>query len=376
MRWTIVAISCLTLIGACVIIWPFVHSQLNSRQLAKQAAAYRIRAEQGDAESQFKLGSMYSRGKGVLQDYGQAVRWYRKSAEQGYAKAEYNLSSMYRDGTGVPQDYAEAESWCRKAAEQGDARAEEGLGFLYYSGEGVPQDYAEAARWYRKSAEQGDGNAQYILGYLYYYGYGVPLDKGEANRLFHQAAAQGNEEAKRAVGWSTLQPPGMNKTMLALKVLLSLVFGIAFLKSEQSHRTRAEVATGVAALLLIGAVALDLFWHFYVGHLQSSTTVTAVYLLRHLVGGAIVGLLAFIVHRKSAKIVLTAAAVIFVGFVVLEVVQSELRHVPVRIWFLCFVGLPIGMAIPSIIFLWLDRKSSGQVLDDKVDSAVLPVTTK
>ena len=46
-RWTIVAISCLTLICAGVIIWRLVHAQINNRQLAKQAAAYRIRAEQG-----------------------------------------------------------------------------------------------------------------------------------------------------------------------------------------------------------------------------------------------------------------------------------------------------------------------------------------
>jgi len=371
-RWTIVAISGVALICVGVIVWHFVHAELTFRRLAKDAIAYRIRAEQGDAESQFKLGSMYSRGKGVPQNYGEAVRWYRKSAEQGYAKAEYNLSGMYRDAKGVPQDYAEAERWCRKAAEQGDARAEEGLGFLYYRGEGVPQDYAEAARWYRKSAEQGDANAQYILGYLYYYGYGVPQDKGEANRLFHQAAAQGNEDAKRAVGWNTARLPAISMDMLPLKFLGILIFGIAFLKSGHSHRTRAQIADGVAALLLICAVAFDLFWHFYVGHLQSSTTVT-LYLLRQLVGGAIVGVLAFIVHRKSAKIVLIAASAIFVGFIVFEVVHSGLRHVPVRVW--CLVGLPIGMAIPSAIFLWLDHKGSGQVLDDKGDAAV-PVATK
>ncbi len=185
-----------------------------------------------------------------------------------------------------------------------------------------------------------------------------------------------SEDAKRAVGWNTVRPPATSKIMLPLKFLASLVFGIAFLKSGQSHRTRAQIARGVAALLLICAVALDLFLHFYVGYLQSSTTVTALYLLRQLVGGAIVGVLAFIVHRKSAKIVLIAAAAIFFGFIAFEVVHSELRHVPVRVWFLCFVGLPIGMAIPSAIFLWLDRKSSGQVLDGKGDAAVVPVTTK
>ncbi|MGA9393159.1 MAG: hypothetical protein WBV69_22200 [Candidatus Sulfotelmatobacter sp.] len=371
-RWAIVGITVLALICAGIIL----RAQLNNRRLAKQAAEYRIRAEQGDAESQFKLGSMYYRGKGIPQNYREAARWYRKSAEQGYAKSEYNLSSMYRDGKGVPRDYAEAERWCRKAAEQGDAWAEEGLGFLYYRGEGVPQNYAEAARWYGKSAEQGDANAEYILGYLYYYGYGVPQDKSEANRLFHQAAAQGNENARRALARNTVRAPATSKIMLLFKFLACLVFGIAFFKSVQNHRTRGKIATGVAVLLLICAIALDLFWHFYVGHLQSSTTVTALYLLKQLIGGAIIGVLAFIVHKKSAKIVLIAAAAIFVGCIAFEVVHFELRHVPVRVWFLCFVGLPIGMAIPSAVFLWLDSKRSGQVLDGKGDAAIAPVTTK
>lgn len=367
MRQTLIAAGGLALICAGVIGWCFVHANLEHRHLAKQAAAYRSRAEQGDAELQSKLGSMYSRGKGVPQDYGEAVLWYRRSAEQGYAKAEYNLSIMYRDGKGVPQDYGEAERWCRKAADQGYATAEEGLGFLYYRGEGVPQDYAEAVRWYRKAAEQGDANAQYILGYLYYYGSGVPQDKGEANRLFFQAAAQGNEDAKRAIGWKSTRLPVIGKFMLPFKLLGSLVFGIIFLKSGQSHRTREQITTGFASLLLICAVGLDLFWYFYAGHMQSPTIVTTVYLLRQFLGGLIVGVLAFIVQRKSAKIVLIAAAAIFVGFIAFEVVHSELRHVPVRIWFLCFVGLPIGMAIPAVVILWLDR---GHLLDGKENTAM------
>lgn len=360
MRQTVIATGGLALICAGIIGWRFVHAALENRHLAKQAAAYRSRAEQGDAESQSKLGSMYSRGKGVPQDYGEAVRWYRKSAEQGYAKAEYNLSIMYRDGKGVPQDYAEAERWCRKAADQGDGRAEEGLGFLYYRGEGVPQDYAEAARWYRKSAAQGDASAEYILGYLYYYGYGVPQNKGEANRLFYQAAAQGNEDARRAVGWKTTRLPAISKFTLPFKVLAGLLFGIIFLKSRESQRTRAQIATGLVVLLLICDVALDLFWYLYAGRLQSPTMSTTLYLLRQLVGGSVVGVLACIVHKKGARIVLIAAAAIFVGFIAFEVVHAELRHVPVRIWFLCFVGLPIGMAIPAVVFLWLDR---GRLLD-------------
>ena len=47
---------------------------------------------------------MYGNGQGVLQDYGEAVKWYRLAAEQGCAKAQTNLGSKYRKGEGVPQD--------------------------------------------------------------------------------------------------------------------------------------------------------------------------------------------------------------------------------------------------------------------------------
>ncbi|MDO9914553.1 sel1 repeat family protein, partial [Glaesserella parasuis] len=45
-------------------------------------------AEQGIALAQFNLGLMYSKGRGVNQDYHQAVKWYQKAAEQGEAAAQ------------------------------------------------------------------------------------------------------------------------------------------------------------------------------------------------------------------------------------------------------------------------------------------------
>lgn len=367
LRSKIVGASCVALIFGGAVIWHFVHAELIARHLANNAVACRLRAEQGDAESQFRLGWMYSKGQGVPKDYVEAVRWYRKSAEQGYAKAEYNLSDLYREGKGVPQDYAQAERWCRKAAEQGDPKAEDGVGFMYFQGEGIAQDYSEAAHWYRKSAEQGYAPAQYDLGYMYYYGYGVPQDRVEANRLFHQAAAQGNEDARRTIGLNKVHLPGISKITLPLKLLASLYFGVVFLKSGQGHRSRAQV--GMAALMLLSAFVLDLFWYSYMGHLQSSTTVTALYVIRHFVDGVIVALLASVVHAKSTKLVLISAAALFLGFTLFGIVRSELMHVPLTIRFLCFVGLPIGMSIPSAILLWLDSKRTGQEPSGKGETA-------
>ena len=106
-------------------------------------------AEQGDAEAQFILGSMYREDLGVPQDDKEAVRWYRLAAEQGLALAQYNLGNMYRDGHGVPQDDKEAVRWYRLAAEQGLADAQSVLGLAYATGHGVPQDDKEAVRWFR-----------------------------------------------------------------------------------------------------------------------------------------------------------------------------------------------------------------------------------
>ena len=88
--WVIVAITSMALIGAGIL----VRTVRKNRQFENRAAAYRIRAEQGDAKSQFALAAMYYYGKGVPKDYVAAVRWYRKSAEQGDADAQYSLSYM------------------------------------------------------------------------------------------------------------------------------------------------------------------------------------------------------------------------------------------------------------------------------------------
>ena len=44
---------------------------------------------------------MYAVGKGVAQDYKEAVKWYRLAAEQGNAAVQNNLGALYENGQGV-----------------------------------------------------------------------------------------------------------------------------------------------------------------------------------------------------------------------------------------------------------------------------------
>ena len=52
-------------------------------------------AEQGHVEAQFKLGTAYSKGKGVAKNLEEAAKWYKMAAEQGHAKAQFKLGTAH-----------------------------------------------------------------------------------------------------------------------------------------------------------------------------------------------------------------------------------------------------------------------------------------
>src|SRR5271168_1486304 len=54
----------------------------NARNFSAAAAGFRLAAEQGHAESQYLLSTMYDEGKGVSHDDAEAAIWERKAAEQ------------------------------------------------------------------------------------------------------------------------------------------------------------------------------------------------------------------------------------------------------------------------------------------------------
>jgi len=55
-------------------------------------------------------GHLLLLGRGVAQDYVEAVKWFRKAAEQNEADAQFNLGICYFIGRGVAKDEAEAVS--------------------------------------------------------------------------------------------------------------------------------------------------------------------------------------------------------------------------------------------------------------------------
>lgn len=139
------------------------YSALEKGNFARAFSMFKQYAEQGDAEAQYVLGTLYHEGKGVDQDSQQSARWIRKAAEQGRADAQFALGNLYFDGEGVKQDFNAAAKWYLLAATKGYVDAQFNMGYMYEYGFGVTKDCDKAEEWYSRAAYQGDEEAQEIL---------------------------------------------------------------------------------------------------------------------------------------------------------------------------------------------------------------------
>jgi TPR repeat protein len=92
----------------------------NSQDYTEAFSLLKPLAEQGNAEAQCVIASMYHLGLGVKMSIKEAIQWYIKSADRGYSVASNNLAGIYLCGAeGVAVDLTEAEKWFQKAREQG-----------------------------------------------------------------------------------------------------------------------------------------------------------------------------------------------------------------------------------------------------------------
>ena len=139
-------------------------------------------AKQGNSNAQYDVGSMYQNGRGVKPDLDKAIEWYTKSAgqknakavnrlklleaneerfkkvqsqaEKGNADSQYKLGKMYSEGVGVSIDNGKAAKAFESAAKQGHAKAEYNLGLSYYEGTGVKKSRKTAYKWFKAAAEK------------------------------------------------------------------------------------------------------------------------------------------------------------------------------------------------------------------------------
>jgi TPR repeat protein len=80
-----------------------------------------LRSCMGNADCQFRLGYVYSRGRGIIrEDKIAALKQYQLAAAKNHPKAQLFLGYMYENGEGTEKDIDSAKFWYLRAAQNGD----------------------------------------------------------------------------------------------------------------------------------------------------------------------------------------------------------------------------------------------------------------
>ncbi len=158
----------------------------------------RLAAQKGDPEAQFEVAVRFAEGKGVKQDFKQALAWYERSAHAGFIPSQYRLGTLFERGVSGKPDIATARQWYERAANEGNVKAMHNLAVLAASAQnGQTPDYAAAAQWFVAAAERGLSDSQFNLGVLHENGLGVERDPAAAYKWYALAAAKGDAEATK-----------------------------------------------------------------------------------------------------------------------------------------------------------------------------------
>lgn len=81
-------------------------------------------AMEGDADSQYTLGTIYYSGEDIDQDYEQAYFWFKEAAKQKHADAMYYLGLCYLNGHGTEKNETNGQGFIRQAAKLGSKPAQ------------------------------------------------------------------------------------------------------------------------------------------------------------------------------------------------------------------------------------------------------------
>ncbi|MGE3625262.1 MAG: caspase family protein [Hyphomicrobiales bacterium] len=174
-------------------------------------ALLRQRAEAGDGDAMYDLGSLLAYAPGRLRNETEAVTWYQRAAEKGSVSAMSSLISHYTyPPYGFSEDSTKADYWKRQRfaiymeqARKGDASAMDSVGSAYMDGYGTAKNEIEGHHWRLKAAEAGYFYALSSVAIDYQYGNGVSEDKYKADQYWRRyyewrirAAEAGDADAK------------------------------------------------------------------------------------------------------------------------------------------------------------------------------------
>ena len=99
-------------------------SQLANKEFWMKFDELTAAAMEGDAESQYTLGTLYYSGEDIDIDYDQAYFWFKEAAKQKHADAMYYLGLCYLNGHGTEKNETNGQGFIRQAAKLGSKPAQ------------------------------------------------------------------------------------------------------------------------------------------------------------------------------------------------------------------------------------------------------------
>ncbi len=219
------------------------------------------------AEHWDTVGMNFALGRGVQQNYNQAVVYFERAVKENYPLAQYHLAVAYENGLGVKGNMYRAMELYTDAANAGQRDAQYTLAKLYENGIKVKQNKEIATYWYDQANKQNTTIAQkvvppvtkevkqnvmvakkiippssisapviptpivkkeeplkkqkpletaesdYLLGETYAHGKGVKQDYKEAYQYFLKSANKGSKKAQYALGLAYEKGLGVEKNI-------------------------------------------------------------------------------------------------------------------------------------------------------------------
>ena len=161
---------------------------IDVKQLARDA-------EHGDAEAQFKLGSLYYEGEIFAKDIEKGMFWLDKAAAAGNVNAMINCSIHWLYEDDDDDNNRIGRLWGMAAAASGNSNGQFNYAVRLQNGDGGLADTRRAIRYYRLSAGQGNADAKCNLGAALIDGDGVRQDVVKGIGLMNEALDKDNAAA-------------------------------------------------------------------------------------------------------------------------------------------------------------------------------------
>jgi uncharacterized protein len=192
-----------------IFLLAFSNAALADWFLSSETKELIAKADAGDAEAQFRVGSAYDTGKGAPRSRENAMRYYLIAAEQGHAEAQNSVGS----GLQAEKRYAEALVWYERAAAQGHALATNNLALLYDLGLGVKQDRHKGFELYSKAADLGWAESMWNIANMYGAGQLGEIDMVSACVWTMRARRYANPNDQRLQAHLTQIMPYLERTL-------------------------------------------------------------------------------------------------------------------------------------------------------------------